>query len=418
MVACPASLVLLAGACFAAPLVAADDAYYISLPAEGAIYRLDATSGVMTPFVTGLGIPFYGAWSTTDGMLYMPDRLLGIVLRITPEGGASLFAAGGWLDSPVAVVQAPDGGLMAADIFTRTVVRLSATGQQTLVFDDAGAGGLLDSPGGIAYAPDGTLYVANNLSNTVVAIDEAAHTIAVACDSPLLSGPGGLVADGSGNLFVANYGSSAIVRIRLDTGAAEVFCNDPFLDEPNDLRLAHDGGLLVTMENSALGRIDALGQLTVISQAPELGAFDGVASPADSPPCDGAYLPYGTGTAGSAGAVPELRGIFSPCAGAAVAIDFTGFLGNAAGALAWGIAPADLPFKGSRLLVSIGPPGGLIPLPFPGSGPGGGALRLSFALPGDPAIAGLDFYLQGLAVDPGAAGGISASNGLREHIGG
>jgi len=411
------ALLLLVCQALGAPLHGNDEDFYISVPAVGAIYRLDAVTGAMTPFSTGYSIPFYGAWSVTDGALYMPDRGLGIVFKVTPAGQRSVFAYGGYLDSPVAVVQAPDGGLVVADIFRRTIVRLSATGQQTLIFDDATAGGLLDSPGGIAYGPDGRLYVANNLSGTIVGIDEAAHSISVVCASPLLVAPGGIAVDGSGNLFVANYGTGTIVRVRLDSGAADVFCSDPFIHNPNDVRLSHAGGLLVTMKNAALVRIDALGQMNLIKQAPELGEFDGVASPADSPPCSGSFTPYGTGTAGSGGIVPELRGLFSPCAGAAVGLELTGFLGNSFGSLAWGLGATDLPFKGARLLVSIGPPGGLIPLPYPGAGPGGGALRQPFTLPDTPAIAGLDFYLQGLAADPGAPGGVSASNGLVEHIG-
>ncbi len=401
-----------------APLRAGDEDYYISLPALGAIYRLDAVTGALTPFSTGYGIPFYGAWSVTDGALYMPDRDLGVVFKITPSGQRSVFAYGGYLASPVSIVQAPDGGLIVADIFERTVVRLSSTGAQTLIFDEAGSGGLIDTPGGIAYGPDGTLYVANNSSGTIVAIDEAAHAISVVCSSPLLAGPGGLAVDGSGNLFVANYDTSAIVRVRLDTGAADVFCADAFMHNPNDVRLSHAGGLLVTLRNAALVRIDALGQLSIIKHARELGEFDGVASPADSPPCDGAFLPYGAGTAGSLGIVPELRGLFSPCAGAAVGLEFTGFPGNGFGVLAWGVGAADLPLKGARLLVDIVSPGGLIGLNFPGAGPGGGSLRLPFTLPDLPAIAGLDFYLQGLAADPGVPGGVSASNGLHEHVGG
>jgi hypothetical protein len=93
-------------------------------------------------------------------------------------------------------------------------------------------------------------------------------------------------------------------------------------------------------------------------------------------------------------------------------------LGGATGALAWGLAPAALPFKGGTLLVSLGPPGGLIPMVFPGVGAGGGGLVLSFTLPDDPGLAGVSVWLQVLAKDAGAPKGVSLSNGLEERIGG
>ncbi len=406
----------LLAALLAAPARAADP-IEISAAAMGQILRLDPDSGALTVWCSGLGIPFYGVWAD-DGYLYMPDRAIGVVWKIDAAGDPKPFAAGGWLSGVVTVLQAPDGSLVASDVFNDTLVRLSPTGAQTLIADAASSGGLLFGPGGMDYGPDGTLYVANNLSNTIVAVDDQSGAVSLVSDGQgLLSQPGGVAVDGAGNLFVANYGSSVITRVRLDTGAAEVFCAEPGMISPNDVRLLPDGGLRVTTKNYSLYLVDALGQATLVKKQDGWGEWDGNVSKSDEPQCSGRYLPYGAGLAGSGGHVPELRAVFSPCPGAAVALEAKGILGGATGALAWGLAPAALPFKGGTLLVQLGPPGGLIPLVFPGVGAGGGALALPFTFPEDPSLSGASVFLQVLAADPGAPKGVSLSNGLEEQIG-
>jgi hypothetical protein len=248
--------------------------------------------------------------------------------------------------------------------------------------------------------------------------DQTGATALVSDGQGLLDRPGGVTADGAGNLFVANYGSLGIARIRVEDGSAETFCADPALDGPNDVRLLPDGGIRVTTANHILGVIDALGQLTVLADDASYGEWDGNVSQSDTPPCGGRYVKYGAGLPGSGGAVPELRAVFSPCPGASVALEMRHILGDAQGALAWGLSPAALPFKGGTLLVDLGPPGGLIPMVFPGSGPGGGALVLPFTFPDEPLLAGVSVWLQVLAKDPAAPKGVSLSNGLEERIGG
>ncbi len=404
----------------AAPAVALDeDDYYLSLPSGpqgGGIYRLDSDTLLLEPFAVGLGIPFYGVWSV-DGSLYIPDRALGAVFKISDTGVITPFAAGGLLSTPVTIAESPSGQLAVSDIFQETVVLLDAQGNQTLLHDAVTSGGLIAGPGGLGYGPDGTLYVSNNTNDTVAGIDTGGQAFLASDGGGLLNQPGGLAVDGSGNLFIASYNSNLIVRIRLATGEAEVFCDDPFMVRPNDVKLSHLGGLLVTTRNSSLVHIDALGQLSVISQDTSTGEWDGVAVPNDHPPCTGRFIPYGAGLAGSAGITPELGGIFSPCIGAGTAIEVRGVLGGTTGSLAWGIGPGSVPFKQGQLLVDVTQAWALIPLVFPGVGAGAGRIVVPFELPDEPLFVGISLYLQVLAVDPGAPAGVSMSNGLQELIG-
>jgi streptogramin lyase len=410
--------VLVLGALSVPAARAQDDDYYISVPSFGAIMRVDALTGNATSFVAGMGVPFYGVWAD-DGNLYMPDRSLGVVFRVSPTGVASALTAGGFLQSPITAVLAPEGALIVSDLFLGTIVHVDAAGHQTLLADEASSGGLLANPGGLAMGPDGLVYVSNNENDTVVRLDPATGVVEPVSDGGgLLNDAGGIVVDNAGNAYVANYSGDSITRILLETGEARMFCDDPFMNSPNDVRLAPQGGLHVTMKNSALVHIDVRGQLTLLHQDQGFGAYDGVALKAYRTPCSGAFVPYGTGLAGTGGFVPRLGGLFAPCPGTTAAIEMEDIKGGAFGSLAWGLSPWAVPFKQGQLLVDISPPGGLIPLAFPGVGPGGGALTLDFTLPDTAALTGLSIHLQVLVADPGAPAGVAMSNGLEERIGG
>ena len=402
-------------ALLAAATTAAED-LYLSVPVLGAIVKVDGDTGVATPFATGLGVPFYGFW-TDDGTLYMPDREFGVIFEIDEQGTLGLLTAGGLLSSVVTVAPDPNGGLVASDLPLNHVVHVAADGTQTLVHDAVTSGGLISGPGGLAYAPNGDLFVANNIGDTIVRIAPDG-TISLFSDSPLLSQPGGIAIDNSGNMFVAQYSTNRIVRFRLDTGEADVFAeNAALMTRPNDVKLARSGGLLTTSKQSNVLRVDALGVVTEEFKDVTYGEIVGVNTREDAVACSGSFTPYGTGTPGAGGFVPALRGIFNPCPGHHIALDFLDFLGGTPGALFIGLQPASLAFVGGTLLVDPVGPFVQVSFPFPGAGPGGGDFRLPFVLSNEPALIGLQLYLQAAASDAAAPGGVSLSNGLEEVIG-
>ncbi len=407
----------LLGALAAAPLAAQDDDYFISAPAGGGIYRLDAETGALTPFALGFEIPFYGVWAT-DGNLYIPDQDLGAVFKIDSAGVIKPFAAGGFLSTPVTVAQGPGGDIFVSDLFTGVIVRVEPDGTQHLVADQAASNGVIDGPGGIGFDLDGILYISNNINATIAAVDpDTGDTWLVSDGGGLLNQPGGVALDGGGNLFVTNYATNRIVRIDVATGEAEIFIDDPSIVSPNDIKLSRKGRLLVTTKNSKLIELDPTGAMNVIAQDQTIGPWDGVAVMTDHPPCTGRFLAYGTGTPGAGDITPSLGGIFSPCAGATAALEFEGFNGGALGSLFYGIAPGAIPFKDGTLLVDVTAPFGQIPLVFPGVGAGNGEVTLTFTYPDDASLAGVSLYVQALAADPAAPRGISMSNGLEERIG-
>jgi hypothetical protein len=398
-------------------LAASEKDYYLSVPALGSIFRVDHVTKQSTLVASGLGIPFYGFFDAA-GVLYLPDRLLGVVFKLTPGGQLVPLAAGGLLTTPVTCVADPSGnGMIVSDIFNDRLVRVGFDGSQSLFLDDAMAGGLLHGPGGLAFDNAGNLYVANNIGATIVKVTPQLQ-VSLFSDSALVSQPGGIAIDGAGNLFCAMYGSSEIVRFRLEDGSAEPFAFDiSKMAHPNDLRLSRSGGLLTTSRQSNLLRIGALGDLTVEFQDTNFGEIDGVSVPEDVTPCSGTFVSYGAGKPGSGGITPKLRAIFSPCPGLPIALEFRDFLGGAPAVLFLGVKPATIPLLGGTLLVD--PAIGFAAASFvlPGSGAGNGDLTLPFTIDPNPAFSGIQLYFQAVAGDPGAQFGASFSNGLHETIG-
>lgn len=395
----------------------------MSAPAMGAIWRsaADGTGGY--PWADNLLIPHYG-WFGNDGNFYVPDRGWVGLVRVQPDGSTSFLTTGGHLVLPVTIIPSlDDTAMVVSDMGANKILRVEYDGTQTLLHDNVSAGGLLDFPDGMAFDADGNLYVANLGNDTIVRIDPAGHASVFSDDQELIAAPGGLAIDGAGNLFVANYVTHTISRFRLDSGAGEVFAGPDTskIFSPNDLKLSRGGGLLASGKPGKVVRVDALGQMTLLFDDDFVGELDGVSVQADEAPCNGRYVAYGQGTAGSGGFVPQFRGIFSPCPGQLIGLELIDFAGGAPAILFVGSSalPQDTVFlKGASLLVN---PAGNVFLPIvlglPGSGAGAGDLRLQFTFPDDPGMVGLELYHQVFAADPGAAHGVSASNGLLEIIG-
>jgi len=142
------------------------------------------------------------------------------------------------------------------------------------------------------------------------------------------------------------------------------------------------------------------------AQAGELGVFH-IGSQA---------VNYGTGLAGTGNRVPTLTAPSCPIVGAPFTSDVGNALGGSFGALAYGLSPASVPFYGGTLLVAPilftqmfllgGTPG------VAGAGTASTPLQLT-----DPALVGLQFYVQACVYDVGAVEDLSLTPALRVMIG-
>ncbi len=133
--------------------------------------------------------------------------------------------------------------------------------------------------------------------------------------------------------------------------------------------------------------------------------------------CDGAFVPYGVGLAGSGGRVPTLS--LSGCSvpGGSLSVHIADVVGGAPGLMMVGSDAANLPFKGGTLLTSplilsldivVGGTPGVA---------GAGSLDLPASLPADPLLSGFSLYLQTGFQDAGAAVNVSLSNAVELDIG-
>lgn len=93
-------------------------------------------------------------------------------------------------------------------------------------------------------------------------------------------------------------------------------------------------------------------------------------------------------------------------------------MGGAPALLLVGGAPASQSFGWGTLHVATAAPFVTLPLVLGGQPglPGAGSLVLPAAIPDDAALLGLDVYLQALCADPGGAGGLTHTQGLRVTI--
>lgn len=407
---------LVAALALASTATASDQDFYLSVPALGSVMRVDATTGTATPFASGVLIPHYG-WFI-NGDLIMPDRGWPAVLRIKPDGSVSAISAGGLFNKPVTAIPDPGGnGFLLSDSAAPAIFHIGWDGTQTVFADLTSTNGLLTGPDGMAFDAAGNLYAANLVGDTIIKIDPQGNASLFAA-TPNISQPGGLVIDNSGNMFVAMYGNSKLMRYRLDTGEETLFAEDfAKMKSPSDLKLSRSGGLIASTRNSNILRIHADGSIDVLFSDPSYGDIVGVSSPADAVLCDGTFESYGAGVAGTGGVTPELRAIFSPCAGQEIGIEFKDFLGGTMSYFFVGFAPAAYPTLGGTVLVDVALPHVMIPIPMPGANAGEGDLTLAFDVPELPGIVGLNIYYQALAADPGAPFGVSFSNGLHETIG-
>jgi hypothetical protein len=216
-------------------------------------------------------------------------------------------------------------------------------------------------------------------------------------------------------------------RVDVATGGTSTFANC----NPHDI----DGGVW----SAALGRVvilndgtnlletytvgdDGTGS-TLTTDVPVSGFTSGTA-PGNNlfevklggPGCAGLLAKYGTGLPGTGGITPSLGGSGCPDVGSGFAISISGVVGGAGGVMFIGLAQAALPFKGGTFLV--GTLALQVPIAVGGTPGAAGAGFLS--LPGailDPALIGIDLWLQAGFQDAGAVKGASLTNGLRMQAG-
>ncbi|MBL8840280.1 MAG: FG-GAP repeat protein [Planctomycetes bacterium] len=131
----------------------------------------------------------------------------------------------------------------------------------------------------------------------------------------------------------------------------------------------------------------------------------------------GSFATYGTGTPGTGGLVPSIELVGSPNIGADIWLVIRDGLGGAPAIVLIGPGRDNVSYAGGALLVAVS----AILTPTLGGPPGvagAGTLRITDAIPDDPALSGVFVDFQVLVTDAAAVQGVALSNGAELKIGG
>jgi sugar lactone lactonase YvrE len=169
------------------------------------------------------------------------------VMKYTPSGLLSTLDNNGlsYANGSVAVDAA--GNVFTADTNNSRIVWFPAGGPASVFY----AGGPLNSPGGIAVDAQGNVYVANSGGNNIVKIAQGTASILSATyrfnstDSNY-SNPTALALDSAGNLYICDTGNGRMVLIPAGTGSAVALQTGPnAFTQPVGVAVSNTGTLAV-----------------------------------------------------------------------------------------------------------------------------------------------------------------------------
>jgi Tol biopolymer transport system component len=371
--------------------------------------------------------------------IFVRDLQLGVTTRIsvTPGGGE----ADGDSDAPVmaangryVVYRSAATNLVANDtngmddVFRRDLVAgvtervsVSSTGAQSFGFSESDAWAFI-SPDGrfVTFDNDGDdltpgetngsddVYLRDMLLGTTTLVSVPA----TGGEGDNWSFTGAPSADGR---FVT-FTSYATNMVPNDTnGVIDVFVRDLKMGTTRCISVDASGNPGNGKSNTAMPTPDGR-RILYWSEASDLVAADGngVADAFVFTDTWALFQQFGTGLAGSGGAVPELEGTNGPATDGGYAIHVEDGLGGAVGLFLAGLGQVDLfPVFGGHFYVDLSAPHAAFPLALSGplGFPGLGFVDLDGVDVND--LVGLTFYLQYLALDPGAERGVSMTNGLQ-----
>jgi len=166
------------------------------------------TSGTATPYAVGLGGPD-GLAFDAEGNLYVANSESGSVLKITPQGAASVFASGFGLGSISALAVDSQGNIYVStgnldDSAGNMVYKLTPKGQISVFAS------LSFFPEALACDAQGNLFIGEPIGGKVVRITPTGEESTL---PETFEEPAGLAFDAEGNLYVADEDTNTITKI-------------------------------------------------------------------------------------------------------------------------------------------------------------------------------------------------------------
>ncbi|MFM7206351.1 MAG: PEP-CTERM sorting domain-containing protein [Planctomycetaceae bacterium] len=202
----------------------------VAIDASGNIYVADSPNnandkvvkitpaGVATTFAAfNTNVSPTGLVFDTSGNLYVATQADHSIRMVTPGGTISTFTSSNLLSRPFGLAFDGFGNLYAANLGNNTVVKVSPAGTQSLF-----ATGGFSNPMGLAFNTLGDLFVSNFGTQRVDRITPAGAVSTFYSGSPLSGPTMGLGVDPNDNVYVATAGNQ-IVRITPNGSSAAVF---------------------------------------------------------------------------------------------------------------------------------------------------------------------------------------------------
>jgi sugar lactone lactonase YvrE len=208
------------------------------------VYRVDAATGQLAPFVSDI-VNASGLAVDQDDLLYVSSRNEGTIYRVSENGNASVYVEG--MGVATGIVFDAEGNLYVGDR-SGTVFKVSRQ-RQIYVFATLETS---ISAYHLALGPDGYLYVTGPTTSSFDAVQRISPAGTVETFYRGLGRPQGLSFDANGNLYVAASfrGRRGVVRITPEKEA------ELFLSGPGIVGLAFDHSKnLILATSSALFRV-------------------------------------------------------------------------------------------------------------------------------------------------------------------
>jgi YVTN family beta-propeller protein len=341
----------------------------------------------------------------------LPTGQLGTTTRGTAISSGLEISGDG---ATVAVCVSFDDQLMLVDTATRTEVARVPVG---------------DFPLRAAFSPDGTVaYVTNTFGDSVSVVLVAGASSSVLATIPSIEAAFEVIVSPDGAFtYVSSYDFQNPSLFVLANATNTVAATVPLPGLPNSMVYsAVDDVLYVGLSSGEVARVAAAGagsvllDATAISNSPtdlvfseslrrtytaQPGADDG----ADVVAFGGLFETYGAGSPGTGGVVPQISGVGIPSCGQPVSIVTSAGRPSGVGTYLVGLAPLNVNLLNFTVLVDP-----LIEIPH--ALDGAGSFTLPLVLPNDPALVGVDVYLQGAYIDTGAPFNIALTAGLAMRI--
>jgi sugar lactone lactonase YvrE len=243
---------------------ARDQALVDSVAADGSFTLLKEGSPMSN--VEGVAIDANGNVYVADSPNNSNDK----VVKITPAGVATTFAAFGTNVSPTGLVFDTAGNLFVATQADHSIRKVTPGG----TISTFTSSNLLSRPFGLAFDGLGNLYAANLGNNTVVKVDPAGTQSLFATGS--FSNPWGLAFNTSGDLFVSNFGTQRIDRITPAGVVSTFFSGSPLSGPTMGLGVDPNDNVYVATGGNQVVRITPNGSSsTVFSTMSNISGFNG-----------------------------------------------------------------------------------------------------------------------------------------------